>query len=58
MKDLVDGLQYLLDYEGNVQEDFGLTFEVCSMPFLFLFFLFFHINQGLFCFSLGFNVSI
>jgi len=38
MKDLVDGLQYLLDYEGNVQEDFGLTFEVCSMPFLFLFF--------------------
>lgn len=26
--DLANGLQYLLDYEGNVQEDFGLTFEV------------------------------
>ncbi|CAF3910605.1 unnamed protein product [Rotaria sp. Silwood2] len=26
--DIANSLQYLLDYEGNVEEDFGLTFEV------------------------------
>ncbi|CAF1079514.1 unnamed protein product [Rotaria sordida] len=26
--DIANSLQYLLDYDGNVEEDFGLTFEV------------------------------
>lgn len=28
LKDLAHGLQELLDYEGDVEEDFGLTFQV------------------------------
>ncbi|CAF3189557.1 unnamed protein product [Rotaria socialis] len=31
--DIANSLQYLLDYDGNVEEDFGLTFEVSVAQF-------------------------
>ncbi|CAF0972553.1 unnamed protein product [Adineta steineri] len=31
--DIADSLQYLLDYDGNVADDFGLTFEVSVAQF-------------------------
>lgn len=32
-QDIAKSLQYLLDYDGNVEEDFGLTFEVSVAQF-------------------------
>ena len=31
VQELARGLQDLLEYEGDVEEDFGLTFMVCSV---------------------------
>ena len=33
MQDIANSLQYLLDYDGNVEDDFGLTFEVSIAQF-------------------------
>ena len=32
-QDLAHGLQELLDYEGSVEDDFGLTFQVSDAAF-------------------------
>ena len=32
LQDVSRGLQELLDYAGDVEEDFGLTFQVSSAP--------------------------